>query len=232
MKRLFKSLTWIAAAGLAVYGGYVARAFARYGRPDTAGAPDPLLDRFMPEYEVRDFHEIRVQAPAAITMRVAREMPLDRGMLSRAIFALRALPARLQGRSLSSATASRGLEADARAIGWGVLADVPDRHLVMGCATKPWKADVIFEAIPAEAFAAFNRPDYAKIVWTLRAEEDGLDASIFRLETRVLTTDPLARRKFRRYWALLSPGIKAIRYEGLGLIKQTAERAASTSHAA
>ena len=55
---------------------------------------------------------------------------------------------------------------------------------------------------------------------------DPLDAtaSIFRTETRVVTTDPDARAKFRRYWAFASPGIILIRWASLGPLKAEAER--------
>jgi hypothetical protein len=66
-----------------------------------------------------------------------------------------------------------------------------------------------------------------KIVWTLRADPDGDGASVVRTETRVTTTDADARRKFRRYWSLASPGIVLIRRLALPLVKADAERRAA-----
>jgi len=63
-----------------------------------------------------------------------------------------------------------------------------------------------------------------KIVWTLRADAIGANASIFRTETRAVATDPAARAKFRRYWSFLSPGIILIRWASLGPVKREAER--------
>jgi len=51
-------------------------------------------------------------------------------------------------------------------------------------------------------------------------------ASLARTETRVMTTDPAARRKFRRYWSIFSPGIVLIRRVALRLTKLDAERRA------
>jgi hypothetical protein len=65
-----------------------------------------------------------------------------------------------------------------------------------------------------------------KIAWTLRADPEGDSASTFRTETRVLATDADARRRFRRYWAYLSPGIILIRMSMLGPLKREAERRA------
>lgn len=113
-----------------------------------------------------------------------------------------------------------------RAIGWGVLADLPDREIVMGAVTQPWMADVVFRPLLPEEFAAFHEPDYVKIVWTLCADSLGAAESIFRTETRVVTTDPAARARFRRYWSFMSPGIVVIRWMSLGPLKAEAERRA------
>ena len=96
----------------------------------------------------------------------------------------------------------------------------------MGAVTQPWMADVVFRPLPPDEFAAFDEPDYVKIVWTLRADSLGAAESIFRTETRVLPTDPTARAKFRRYWSFVSPGIIVIRWMSLGPLKAEAERRA------
>ncbi|HEY8549296.1 MAG TPA: hypothetical protein VIL35_05010 [Vicinamibacterales bacterium] len=78
--------------------------------------------------------------------------------------------------------------------------------------------------IPAEDFAAFDEPDYVKIVWTLRADPVGDEASVFRTETRAVATDEGARTKFRTYWSFLSPGIWMIRRLSLKPLKARAEQ--------
>ena len=50
-----------AAAGLLAL-GYVATTWYRYGRPDRPLPGDPMLDHFMPDYEVAERHETRVRA--------------------------------------------------------------------------------------------------------------------------------------------------------------------------
>lgn len=107
-----------------------------------------------------------------------------------------------------------------RAIGWGVLADAPGFY-VAGAVTQPWKGEVQFRALPPDEFAAFDEPGYAKIVWTLEAEDlPGGEATV-RTRTRVKTTDPSARRRSCAYWSALSPGILVIRYE---MLRREAER--------
>jgi hypothetical protein len=120
----------------------------------------------------------------------------------------------------------RGLLAQVQSYGWGVLAAVPGREVVVGAVTQPWKANVEFRAVAPEAFASFDEPGNVKIAWTLRADPLSDGSSVFRTETRAVTTDAAARRLFRRYWSLASPGIALIRRLSLGPLKADAERRA------
>jgi hypothetical protein len=96
----------------------------------------------------------------------------------------------------------------------------------MGAVTQPWYANVVFRPLPPDEFVSFDQPGYVKIVWTLRADPTGRRTSVFRTETRVVTTDATARAKFRWYWAKFSPGIVLIRWLSLGPTRRDAERRA------
>jgi hypothetical protein len=222
------ALTWTAGAlGVAAgtYAGYAAVTWLRYGHPApaTAGDVDPLLDQFMPVYDVAERHHIDVAAPANITFLAACEQDLMAGPLVRAIFKAREV---VLGSEPDTGTHSRGLLAMTKSIGWGVLAEIPDREIVMGAVTQPWKANVVFHPLPPGQFLAFDDPEYVKIVWTLRADPIGAKASIFRTETRAVATNAAARAKFRRYWSFLSPGIILIRWASLAPLRAAAERCA------
>lgn len=217
-----------AAAGLAAtsYLAYVVVAWLRYGnRPRvTEEETDALLDRFMPDYEVAERHHIRVAAPAEVTFAAACDTDLMQSRITRAVFRTREL---VLGSEPDTTKRPRGLLAFTRSLGWGVLAEVPGREVVMGAVTQPWNADVVFRPVTPDRFAAFDEPDCVKIAWTLRADPSGPNASIFRHETRVATTDRGARVKFRRYWSLFSPGIKLIRWLLLTPVRNEAERRAA-----
>jgi hypothetical protein len=220
---------WLGAGvGLAAasYAAYVGYAWLRYGEATTATRPeeqDALMDRFIPKFEIAERHQIRVDAPADITFEAATEMSLQQSPIIRAIFKgregiMRSHPA--------SQPESPSFIARMRGIGWGVLAEVPGREIVMGAVTQPWMADVVFRPLPPEGFAAFDDPGYVTIVWTLRADPIGNIRSVFRTETRAVATDAVARAKFRGYWSLLSPGIILIRWASLRPLKADAERRA------
>ncbi|MGE0444024.1 MAG: hypothetical protein AB7P99_02250 [Vicinamibacterales bacterium] len=196
--------------------------FGRPSRP-TREESDPLLDRFIPRYEIREHHHIRVKAPAAVTLEAASQGEMFDTPLIRAIFKAREL---LLGTEPDTRERPKGLVAAMRSIGWGLLAEVAGREIVMGAVTKPWEANVVFRPIPPDRFAAFAEPGYVKIAWTLRADPVDDTHSVFRTETRASSTDPASRERFRRYWALVSPGIVAIRWLGLQPTRRAAERAA------
>ena len=109
-----------------------------------------------------------------------------------------------------------------------MLAEEPGRELILGTVTKPWEPNVRFRGLASEAFAAFEEPGYAKIAWTLVVEPREAGQSLFRTETRVATTDPESRARFRRYWSVFSAGIRVIRWETLRLVRSAAEREAAT----
>jgi hypothetical protein len=220
--------TWSAIAGAvaaAAYGTYVGITWYRYGNvaPPSPGEQDPLLDRFLPVYEIVERHQIRVSAPAAVTLDAARDVDLQASPVVRTIIRAREL---ILGATPVERRSPRGLLAETQSLGWGVLADVPGREVVVGAVTRPWEANVTFRALPPDQFAAFTEAGYVKIAWTIRADPITATESLFWTETRAIATDPNARTRFRRYWSFLSPGIIVIRWALLGPVKTEAERRA------
>jgi hypothetical protein len=213
-----------AAAVAAVGAGYVVVTWCRYGAAAAEEPSDPLLDRFLPAYEVRERHAVAVAAPLEKTWAALCALDLQRSPLVRAIFHAREL---LMGAGYAPRPAPRPFLEAAREMGWRELAEEPGREIVMGAVTRPWEADVRFWSLPPDEFAAFDAPGYAKIVWTLAAQPIGSGASIAYTETRVWMTDGAARSRFRRYWALVSPGVVLIRRQSLRIVKADAERRAN-----
>jgi hypothetical protein len=216
----------VGAGALALLGlSYIGVTWYRYGKVTRSGRRDPLLDRFLPKYEVREFHETQVAAPAEITWSVAHELDLQRSTIVRAVFTGREL---LMGAERVKREHPPGFLSEVLSLGWRVLAEEPGSELVVGAVTQPWKANVEFKGLAPEDFASFSEPGYAKIAWCFAVEPLGPHRSRFRTETRVVTTDRDSRSRFRRYWSVVSPGVLLIRYEMLRLVRQEAERQAAT----
>ena len=205
------------------YVAYVLVSWSRYGHARSGGPEeaDPLLDRFIPDYEVAERHHVQVSAPAEIALSAAADTDLQESPIVRAIFRMREV---VLGARPDAVTRPRGLLAQTTSLGWGVLAEVPGREIVVGAVTQPWQANVVFHPLSPAAFRDFLEPGFVKIVWTLRADPLSSTRSIFRTETRVATTDLEARRRFRWYWARFSPGIVLIRRVMLGQLRTEAER--------
>jgi hypothetical protein len=189
-------------------------------RNSSAVAARGRLDRFLPDADVRERHEIVVHAPASLAFDTARSFDMRSVPLVGLIFWLRE---RLLG-ALRANTAPRGLVDETLSLGWGVLEEVKGRYFCAGAVCQPWRADVLFTAVPPDDFAAYAQPDRVKIVWTLEAEPLGPESTRFATETRAAGTDAGARARFRRYWRWAGIGIVSIRRLLLPAIRHEAER--------
>lgn len=219
-----------AGAGAAIglgWAGYAARTWSRYGKVPPTDQRATLLDRYMPEYEVREVHQAPVAAPAELAWQAACELSLTRSPIARAIF--RAREVILGGRR--GEPAGRAFMEEALSLGWRILSGIPGREMVFGAVTQPWKADVRFRGLPPEEFLGFAEPGYVKIAWAISVEPDRPDRSVFRTETRAIATDPESRERFRRYWAIFSPGILLIRREMVRGVQAEGRRLAGAARA-
>jgi hypothetical protein len=236
--RLLAGGAAIAAASYAAYAGLTWYRYGRLNHQVSGEESDSLLDLYMPEYEVADRHDMLVGAPAEVTFTSICQMNMSQPAIVRAIFKTRELvlgcaAAIAQGEfATCSQTRNQPRQtpqqkefvAEMKALGWGVLLKIPAQEIVFGAATQPWVTNPVFRAVRPEEFAAFQEPGYVKIVFTLCADPVSASESIARTETRAATTDPIARAKFRRYWALVSPGVILIRRSLLQSVKNEAER--------
>ncbi len=206
-------------ASAAVYVGYVGTTWLSYAKRK-AKDRDPLLDTYMPDFEVAERHTIHIKAPALLAFSTALKTNMEGSAIIRALFRSREF---ILGGNAPPPSPPKGLLKQLTSIGWGMLAEIPGQEIVMGSATQPWEANPVFRPIPPREFEAFNEPNYVKIAWTLSVESTGPSTSKAITETRVQTTSPEARERFRIYWACLSPGILLIRRALFRQIKKEAE---------
>ena len=222
IKNAAKTVAATAAVAAAGYAALVVFNRAKYGtvKGFAERGKDPLLDRFIPDPEVAEHHQIDINAPADIVMAAAKEMEFLESPVIRAIFKMRELALGGEPDNRDHPTA---LVDQMQSIGWVVLAERPGREIVFGSVTQPWQATPVFRSIPAGEYLAFAEPGYVKIMWTLRADPIDDARSTFRTDTRVCTTDAAARRRFRNYWSFVAPGVEVIRMAMLRPLKRIAE---------
>lgn len=181
----------------------------------------PLLDRFIPQPDVRERFEIVIKAPPDLVFEVASNFDMQSLPLVRMIFWLRE---RLMHSGGHTPRKPQGILEETRQLGWGLLAEEPRRTVVYGARCRPWLANVKFSSIAPGDFSAYAEPGEVKIAWTLEARPLGPALTRFAQETRAVATDEAARIKFRWYWRWARFGIVAIRLLMLPAIRRTAEQ--------
>jgi len=173
-----------------------------------------LIDRFVPRFDAVERHHASIAAPPERVWAALQELDLARSRAVRWLFAVRSLGRPGRSRSFRLADAGR--------LGFVVLGEEPGEEVVLGLVGRFWTLHGgIVRADPGE-FTTFDRPGYAKAGWSFRLtpRDDGTDVLT---ETRVVTTDETARRKFRRYWRVIRPFSGAVRRRALALLKEAAE---------
>jgi len=180
-----------------------------------------LIEGFIRNPDVKKHHEIVIQAPASIVFDVAEHFDLHSIPTIRILFRLREffLLIRPKPRPKLKALASESAH-----LGWIRLSHTPGSHLVMGAVAQPWVGDVEFKAMSPEQFMMFSDPGFVKIAWTLEAEALERRTTLFRTQTHVLATDPVARKRFLLYWAFAGRFVGLIRILGLRAIRRESER--------
>lgn len=206
------------------------------GAPGTPGGSRLLLDEFSPRFDVAVVHSEVFRAVPADCYRAATRVDLFQAPVVRALLGIRALPRRLEGRlgvrpstaSASEASPSTFRLEDLVGLGWILLGETPGVEMVLGQVSCPWKAvaDPTHAPTTSEEFTGFDEPGYAKIAAGLRVDAYGNDSSIVTIETRVALTDDESRRRFRRYWLVISPFSSLIRRMALRLVAAELDRAA------
>lgn len=178
------------------------------------------LDLYLPSYDVRELHSISIDAAPDQVIAAARRLRGRDVPVTALLMALRSIPALLSGRRLSH---SRPIVAEFERAGFATLADRPD-ELVLGGVGRFWQASGGLRRIEAPEFACFAEPGWVKAAFNFHARAGAGGGTRLTTETRVVATDPEARRLFGHYWRLIRLGSGAIRIEWLRAIRRSAER--------
>jgi hypothetical protein len=219
--RVLRGAAWGVGFGLAGYAAAVGWNWLRFGKAGRQWPRGSSLDAFLPQFDVVEHHEVEVAAPVEHVFAAVERLDLLDSITIRSLIRTREL---VSGAHSQKRPEHRPFLEWMESLGWGLLAEIPGREVVMGAVTQPWYGDVVFRALPGGAFRAFGDPDFVKIVWAVRAEAMESNRTRVSTETRAVATDSGARSKFRRYWSLVSPGVVLIRIAALRLIRKNAER--------
>ena len=161
-----------------------------------------LIDRFVPKYDAIEHHEIAVEAPVETTYRAVKELDLARSPVVLALLAVRGLPTLFTG--AVKPLRRLGLDEITQS-GFVVVADEPNREIVLGVVGKFWRLTSGIRRIEPDEFSGFDAPGFAKAAWNFVVAARPGGGSTMVTETRVLCTDDEARRRFSLYWRVVAP---------------------------
>ncbi|MDH3705676.1 MAG: hypothetical protein OES57_06385 [Acidimicrobiia bacterium] len=105
-----------------------------------------------------------------------------------------------------------------------VLGEVPDEQFVAGAIGRFWERDFGWVDFEPEHFATFAEPGYAKTVIGFHAVAREHDRTLLIYESRTVTTDGDARRRFGRYWKVLQPFVAILLRSALQSIAREVDR--------
>ncbi|MFF8945258.1 hypothetical protein ACF1A5_23840 [Streptomyces sp. NPDC014864] len=182
------------------------------GEGDGDGPAERALDRLLPRWDHRERHAVAVRAPGARVLRAVdetrwRDVPLFHALM------------------LAGSLGTRRDRADEPFLGSMTSGGFTELHrdahqLVVGAvvATEEPKGPARLAAPVARSFTDFDRPGHYKVAFDFRVVGGRLST-----ETRVLSTDEAARRRFARYWMLIRLPSGLVRREWLHGIRRRAE---------
>ncbi len=185
--------------------------------------PALLLDDVMPLYRHQEVHAITIDASREAVWRAIQEVTPGDLPLTRALMAVRSLPAR--GRLRRRPDAGRTIAAGLGDRWFGVIADDPPNGTVLGTVGRPWDLRRGRLRPPRDGdLAAETGPDQVRVAMNF-CITGGPDRVVLRTETRIEPTDERAARAFRRYWRVVRPGSGIVRREMLRAVRRRAEAA-------
>jgi hypothetical protein len=151
------------------------------------------LDRWLPEFDVREYHEAEVAASPQEALRVLLATPAAPDQLVRKLFRLR----RIRG--------AEGTLEELFEHGFLVLERTPT--LFLAGAIAGVRGEHRGQPQPGDAgrWLSFAAPGAVKIALEFHAEELPGGRSLLATETRVLALDARARRAFKGYWLFVGP---------------------------
>ena len=178
------------------------------------------LDRLLPDYQFVERHKTLVRASRQEVWRALHEVQPSEMALTRILFGVRTLPARLAG-ARREGPHGPWLPSLLRS-GFKVMAETPEQELVLGTSGRFWelRARPRPQPDPGGAVAAMD----------FRLEETQ-GGTLLTTETRVAVEDRAARRRFAFYWVVIRIGSGVIRRDLLHAMRRRAERGSLGSQA-
>jgi hypothetical protein len=182
-----------------------------------------LVDELLPDYDVREVHDVWVDAPVQRVWSELHQVTLREMPVFRALMFLRRPHLRLVHRNRGTVSLTdRPLLAEMASGAFVPLAQRPPSELALGLVARPWELTAGLNHVDRSKFSRFREPGWVKIVLGFELREVQ-GRTLLSTETRVDATDSTSRRRFRVYWLAIGWGSAATRRALLRAVKRRAE---------
>ncbi|HEY3027224.1 MAG TPA: hypothetical protein VGJ55_13830 [Pyrinomonadaceae bacterium] len=164
-----------------------------------------LIDSFVPVPDAAEKHSIQIAANREAVYQALRTTDFGRSWIVKGLLLFRSLPKFLR-HPFRRAQANRRITLQTIIdAGFGVLAEAPNREIVLGVTGPFWRPAGNVLPFNEENFRGAVPPGVACAVWNFAVEDVGERRTILSTETRIISGDSSSRRKFRAYWLLVRP---------------------------
>ena len=169
-----------------------------------------LLDKYLPKYTFRDYHEINIKCSKAQAYRAARTLDFSKSRSIRLLFKIRGLP-----------TDDLTLMGFIDRVNFTLMEEIENEEFIVGF----WANKTVEKILDTSRFASDNRSKRLKVVWNFKIDE--IKTGLIRVgtETRIYCITLATKVFFTLYWAVIRPFSGLIRIKMLDIIKECAENA-------
>jgi hypothetical protein len=186
------------------------------------------LDRLIPKPSLVEINRVDLAGSPEEVWRRVRHAELAHAPATKALFALRTIFDRSSQQAAPPGVRLADMKSSPEQPGFQILIDEPPHEVAVGAIGKVWRLRIPFiHVATAEDFLAFSAPGYVKVAWALRVSPLATGGAHLELEVRVAATDDLSWRKFRRYFMVIGPASRFIRWSLLGALAKDVGRPAA-----
>ena len=169
-----------------------------------------LLDEVMPTFQFREVHSQLVAAPSDAVWAALKNIRFDDLPVAQALMRIRMAaaghftpPPQQAAKPLLDMMVAPGG-------GFTLLAEEPEREVVLGMVGRPWANAGVGHVGDAAEFGTYRLPGSVRIGFNFRLQPQGAN-TLLSTETRIAGVDADGTRTFGRYWRAIYPGSAIMR---------------------
>jgi hypothetical protein len=188
----------------------------------------PLLDSWMPEFDVTATYSTTVKAPADRVYEAVLATDFGKHPLVALLMGIRMLPGLLVEPRATLRRLRNQRDSPKRRLesmtgeSFVLLEADPPRELVLGITGRFWTLAARLTATDPATFRDPPPAGQARAAWNFSVTPLPEGGCCLATETRVRCADAATRRQFRRYWTVVAPGSGLIR---IAILRQIAKGA-------